>query len=120
MEIKTVELTAEMVKAANDLKPEPVDIPEWGGRGYVRRLDEEELNNILTHESNRGGATEMRTIVATCLCDKDGNRLFPDVTSFPKKGFCAMRRVYDAACAANGIGKDAVENAEGKSETTPD
>src|SRR6516162_3192004 len=86
----------DILKAA-DNEPEEVDVPEWGGsvlvRGGRRVVDP---------------ANVRAKLVARCVVDDDGNRLFTDadVAELGGKSAAAMDRVYAVAARLSGMGAD--------------
>lgn len=77
-------LTAEQIIAANDRKLERVEVPEWGGDGYVfvRSLS---LGEALAVNKETAGIEDsgeiMAVQLAAFLSDDQGNALFTDTTS---------------------------------------
>src|SRR6516162_5882027 len=84
----------DILKAA-DNEPEEVDVPEWGGsvlvRGGRRQVDP---------------ANVRAKLVARCVIDDDGNRLFTDadVAELGGKSAAAVDRVYAVAARLSGMG----------------
>ena len=71
------------IKAAPRAKPVPVEVPEWGGTVYVRplmawELDELELELAGGDTGQRDASNFRARLLAKCLCDEFGARLFAD------------------------------------------
>ncbi len=116
-------LTKDQILAADDLAKEPVKTPEWGGDVCVRTLMGDEAEELFSDAAKKSKGTDnvfLIRVVAACLCDKKGERLFDiaDIVKLAKKGWPPLRRVFDAACKLNGIGED--EDIAGNSTGTPD
>jgi hypothetical protein len=114
-------LTKDAILAANDLRIESVDVPEWGGAVGVRVMDGEsrdKLDAFLARAIDKDGRVVnpqgLRTMVAVlCCCDAVGAPLFTDkdVAALARKSSAALDRVWKAASALNGLGGEAVEAA---------
>jgi len=107
-------LNREAILAADDLRRETVEVPEWGGSVCVRVLtatekvafaeqlggDKPDTQNFLAH------------LAALSLCDDAGGRLFDcngDVEILGAKSAAALERVCEVAQRLNGLTADAVE-----------
>lgn len=109
------------ILAAVDLKPVPVEVPEWGGVVYIRpltgaergTLEAEALANKAEHL-----ATLRQRLAVRCLCDADGRRLFADsdAPALAAKSAAALDRVLAAITKANALGDEGVSSA-GESST---
>lgn len=123
------ELSREDVLGADDAQVTPVDVPEWGGRIFVRAMpgnerDAFELESARLRKQNgddslAGMAGIRARLVARAACDAKGNRLFSleDVARLGLKNGQALDRVFDAARALNGMGTEEVADA-GKASAT--
>ncbi len=116
---ETRELSAENVFSADDMKIEPVDVPEWGGRIYVRRLTGRERDEFeqLMNDRRAGKILKVRgvisRIVALASCRADGSQLFTskDAESRLDEKACApLMRVFDAALKISGMRDDDIQN----------
>lgn len=72
-------LSASDIAAAADLDVERVDVPEWKGAVYLRVLPADE--GIVLNEQMQALAKDKQyealfLLLAACLADADGNRLF--------------------------------------------
>lgn len=109
-------LTKDDILKASDCSVEPLDVPEWGGRIYLRLWSAADLDafekSVLgnqQHDDNK------RAIVASLsICDADGNRLFSpeDVEELGKKSATALDRVLLRAVEMNRMTVAAQEELE--------
>lgn len=115
-----------MLTAADILKPDElpvhkVNVPEWGGEVYVATLRADERDVMETaclelHKLNNSGGIRAR-IVATCLCDESGKRLFANnieeaATAIGQKSALGVQRVFNVASKLNGISSGDLEELE--------
>jgi hypothetical protein len=127
----------DILKAA-DNAPEEVEVPEWGGTVLVRGMTgrERDAFEVSMMTSGRGGRREVNPVnvraklVARCVVDDDGNRLFDDAdaTELGAKSAAAVDRVYAVAARLSGMGDGdqeemtrdfALADGEGSSSTSP-
>jgi hypothetical protein len=113
------ELSAENVFSADDMKVEPVDVPEWGGRIYVRRLTGRERDEFeqLMNDRRAGKILKVQgvitKIVALAACNAAGNKLFTGGDAEAKldeKACAPLMRVFDAALKISGMRDDDIQN----------
>lgn len=125
-------LTRDQILAAQDLKPEPVDVPEWGGTVLVRGLNAVERDQYFERIFRTGGGSinvkdpqnvdpaliasmmgdGLRLFVVSCgIVDHDGNRLFSesDLEFLGRKSSEAIERVYAVVQRLSGLGAGEVE-----------
>ena len=127
----------DILKAA-DNEPEEVDVPEWGGSVLVRGMTgrERDAFEVSLMQPGRGGrkvldpANVRAKLVARCVVDDDGGRLFTDadVAELGGKSAAAVDRVYAVAARLSGMGADdqeeltqdfALADGAGSSSTSP-
>jgi len=127
----------DILKAA-DNEPEEVDVPEWGGSVLVRGMTgrERDAFEVSMLTPGRGGRRQLdpanvrAKLVARCVVDDDGNRLFTDadVAELGGKSAAAVDRVYAVAARLSGMGSDdqedmvrdfALADGAGSSSTSP-
>jgi hypothetical protein len=127
----------DILKAA-DNAPEEVECPEWGGSVLVRGMTgrERDAFEVSMMTSGRGGRREVNPVnvraklVARCVVDDDGNRLFTDADAneLGAKSAAAVDRVYAVAARLSGMGDDdqedmtrdfALADGEGSSSSSP-
>jgi hypothetical protein len=109
-----VRLSRDDILKAADNEPEEIDVPEWGGSVLVRGMTGRERDafemSMLT--PGRGGRRQVdpanvrAKLVARCVIDDDGNRLFTDadVAELGGKSAAAVDRVYAVAARLSGMG----------------
>jgi hypothetical protein len=117
-------LTREQIDAIDDLtaKMVKVEIPEWGGSAFLRPLEVGELddysNKVMRARQKGEGLANFRAeLVAKCLCDAKGVRLYSDadVAILAKKNGMVVNRLYEAADKLNDIGPQKIEDVAGNS-----
>lgn len=118
-------LSRDQILDAADLKTEEVQVPEWGGSVLVRGLNGTERdayeNGLIRMEgqSAKSNLLNMRAkLVALCLVDEKGGRLFADtdIRALGRKSAAALERVYEVAARLSGLATpehDADGEAEG-------
>jgi hypothetical protein len=102
----------DILKAA-DNTPEEVDVPEWGGTVLVRGMTGKERDafEVSLMTPGRGGRREVNPVnvrakvVARCVVDDDGNRLFTDADAaeLGDRSAAAVDRVYAVAARLSGM-----------------
>ena len=111
-------LTREQIVNAQDLKPEEVPVPEWGGKLLVRGLTGTERDAFEAAITERNGKdtklnmTNIRSrLSASCVVDQAGARMFADadIKVLGAKSGAALDRVFKVASRLSGIGTDDVE-----------
>jgi len=115
------ELTRDAVLAADDLRLEPVRVPEWGGLLYVRSLTGTQRDEFeqACMDARRGNRLDVRGLKARLLvmtvCDGAGGLMFgpKDVEAIRAKSAAAIERVWDTAQRLNGLTAEAVEELAG-------
>jgi hypothetical protein len=121
-------LTRDQILAANDLKSEDVDVPEWGGTVRVRELTGDERDSVeLSMVTMRGTEPVLNPnayksfrarLSAMSIVGEDGQRLFTDadMLELGKKSSAALQRVFNVAMELSAFTKKDVEELVGKSE----
>lgn len=111
-------LSRDVILAANDLKRECVEIPEWGGTVCVRVMTGAERDEWERHildsrgPDNKTNLSNARARLAIlCACDEDGKRLFgdDDLAAVGAKSAAALERIFDVALRLNLIGSKDVD-----------
>ncbi|WP_454737592.1 hypothetical protein [Cupriavidus necator] len=115
-------LSKEQILAADDIKFETVEVPEWGGTVIIRMMsgaarDAYEASMVGFKNGQRvADLTNMRAkLVAATLVDEAGNPLFADesdVAALSAKSAAALERLFKVAQRINGIGTESVEEAQ--------
>lgn len=111
-------LTKDQIFAADDLRYENVDVPEWGGAvrvsvmtGAIRDKYEGSLYDI---RSKIQTVDNLRArFLAHCVVDGDGKLLFSqkDILELGQKSSAALDRVFTVATKLNGTGVEGLEDA---------
>lgn len=110
-------LSKDDILKADDLPTEDVDVPEWGGTVRVRGLTGTERDRFefaLAAAREKPDQVEVRAhLVARCIVDEDGGRLFTDkeVGKLGGKSGAALDRVFDKVRELSGMGDGALEEA---------
>lgn len=112
-------LTKDDILQAQDLPTERVEVPEWGGAVIVRGLTGAERDKFeASIVIRKGDKTDfnpenMRAkLVALCVVDEQGNRLFTDDEAklLGRKSAAALDRVFQVAQRLSGLNPGAVED----------
>ena len=111
-------LTKRDILSAADFKSEIVDVPEWGGSVFVREMTgtmRDAFESSLTVGVGKGSKVNTENIrarlVAMCLVDEHGDRLFDDddIGQLGAKSATALDRVFAVAQRLNAMGERDVE-----------
>ncbi len=107
------------ILAANDVKTEKVEVPEWGGDVYVRTLsgtDRDAFEDAYSREKMKN--FRARFLVLT-LCDDKGARLFADeeIEALGAKSNVVINRLFDKAWSFNAFTPAEVEELGKDSQT---
>lgn len=105
------------LKAARNFQRELVDVPEFGGRVWVREFSASECDRFsdisqrIEKEKNpalRDQLVRRRTamVVAWCACDENGSRIFSDedIDTIGESPYSAINRLADAIVRISGFG----------------
>ncbi|MDX3405523.1 hypothetical protein PV708_04695 [Streptomyces sp. ME02-6977A] len=123
-------LGKDQITAADDRQWEDVDVPEWGGTVRLLGMSGTERNAyqsslvVLGHDgkpTRMNMADQLAKLVGKCLVGEDFERLFTDkeVKALGAKNGAVLERLSKVASRLSGLRKEDVEDAEGKSEPTP-
>ncbi|GHI91272.1 hypothetical protein [Streptomyces olivaceus] len=123
-------LSKDQITKADDRKWEDVPVPEWGGSVRLLGMSGTERNAyqsslvVLGPEgkpSRMNMADQLAKLVGKCLVGEDFERLFTDkeVKALGAKNGAVLERLGKIAQRLSGLRKEDVEDAEGKSEPTP-
>jgi len=116
------------ILGADDIPHEDVTVPEWGGTVRVRGLTGGQRSLIeATMIAAKGQEVSVRTeafktlrerLVAACLVDESGKRLFSDkeVGALAEKSGKVLGRLFEIAQRLSGMDDDAVEEMAGNSD----
>ena len=121
-------LTKSAILAANDLKTQDVEVPEWGGAVRVRAFTGRERDAFEASMVRGDGKdrkvdlTNMRArLVALSVVDEAGQRVFTDdeVDLLGTKSGAALDRVFALAQELNGLSGADVEALTKNSSAAP-
>lgn len=89
---------------------EEMDVPEWGGSIYIRRMDVSDLKSTGMLD---GGENVAISMMVACICDEDGRRLFSkkDINALAKTEFQVALRVFTRVAHTNNLSSDELEAA---------
>ena len=108
-------LDRDSILAADDLKRETVEVPEWGGEVIVREMTGRERDRFEAGwinadkgdvQVNPKNLDNFRArLVAQTVVDEEGNRLFTDddAVELGSKSAAALDRVFTVATRLSGI-----------------
>jgi hypothetical protein len=124
------ELSFKQILEAPDLVTELVDVPEWGKDAQVRikvmsgdeqAAYERSMVKIKGTSQEADIANHYAKLLARCMCDNEGRRLFNDsqIDALGKKSFRALKRLHDAATKLNGLDKSIEELAKNSNSISP-
>ena len=112
-------LKRDQIFAADDLKHEDVEVPEWGGTVRVRALtagERDQWESSMAGETKNGQAIKVEDVraklIAFAAIDVEtGERLFTldDVTKLSKKSAAAMQRLWLVASRLSLVGAGDVD-----------
>lgn len=119
-------LTKEQILQADDLPTETIPVPEWGGDVIVKTLKASELDRWEQETTNSKGRDRVienvrARLVAKCIVDEQGNRLFDksEVVLLGKKSAKVLDRLFDICMKLNGKRDEDIEELEKNLETIP-
>jgi hypothetical protein len=116
------DLTFEQIESADDREITPVDVPEWGGRVYVRVLGADDLVDYFDRcrkpDSDEYDDKKLKTeLLARAVCDAAGSRLFADASKVKTSNWGVVSRLYKAASKVNKLHAEEAAEKKGSSET---
>jgi hypothetical protein len=105
------DLTKAQILAADDKPRETIEVAAWGGTITIRSLSGAEMARMLSEfdKAKKDTGSQYRlqiTVVAWSIIDPaTGTRLFADseVNELAERSAAALKIVFDAAAAHNGI-----------------
>ena len=108
-------LTKDAILAAQDLKTETVKMPEWGGEVIVQTMTGTGKDSFERgcFEDQKNGKVNVRgRLVAACVVDDKGNRLFAeqDIEALGRKSAKALDRVFDVSARLNAVSEKDIED----------
>ena len=118
-------LSADDILNADDLKPEPVEVPEWGGTVLVKGMsgtERDKFEGAMLNENMSGVSKDKAMeryrarLAASCLVDENGKRLFQGdavMKRLGEKSGQALTRVVEVASRLSGLTDEDVEELTG-------
>lgn len=107
------------ILAADDKKMVDFDVPEWGGSVKLRVMTGTERDRFESEFVNGNKSVDMvrAKLVAKCLCDDKGSRLFTEkeIPELGEKSAAVLDRLFTECMKLNRFTKDDVENLAGNS-----
>ena len=124
-------LSRDAILEAKDRDTVEVDCPEWGGTVLVRGMSGRERDQFEVSLASESGALQVQRgraggrpqgpnlvnmrakLVARCVVDDDGNRLFSDadVTALGEKSGAPIDRIFTVAARLSGMREEDTEEA---------
>lgn len=107
------------ILAANDKKMVEIEVSEWGGTVKVRVMSGTERDRFEAEFVGGNKSVDMvrAKLVAKCLCDEEGNRLFTEqeIPALGEKSASVLDKLFTACMKLNRFTKDDVEDLAGNS-----
>lgn len=104
-------LTRETILNAKP-KTKPIEVPEWGGTVYIRKLSIAAIQSLKEVGERVGGVQWL----IVCLCDEHGNNLFTEADAEQLESDTSYETclaIIHEAMAYNGLSKSAIEEQSG-------
>ena len=114
-------LSKSAILEASDLPFTDVDVPEWGGTVRIRTMTARERDDYEASIYDMDGKTvkvkreDFRAkLLARCLIDEDGKRLFTtkDIPQLSGKSAKPVQALFEVAQELNGLSADAQDELE--------
>ncbi len=121
-------LGREAILAADDIKSEVVEVPEWDGSVMVKSMSGTERDkfeaSIMVQKGKRQqlDMSNIRAkVCALSICDEQGRLIFSpaDIKELGKKSAAALSRVFSVAQELSGISSDDLEEYTEELEASP-
>ena len=104
------------ILSADDMKRESVEVPEWGGVVYIKRLtaDERDLFEFKMLGENKSGKGLRAAYVGLAMVDEMGERLFKDdeIPMLGAKFAGVVDRVFERVSEINRISEKDLKDLE--------
>jgi hypothetical protein len=112
-------LSKAAILAAQDKKMIDVEVPEWNGSVKIRVMTGTERDRFESEFVSGNKSVDMvrAKLVAKCLCDDEGNRLFAeaDIPQLGEKSAAVLDKLFTICMKHNRFTKDDVEELAGNS-----
>ncbi len=114
-------LSIDDILKADDLPPRLVKVPEWGGEVYVATLRADERDamesRLVELKETRGLVGVRAMMVAFCICDANGKRLFANdldnaAEKIGKRAAPGVQRLFNVISEMNAVTKEDIEELE--------
>lgn len=124
----TKQLDAQAILACDDRKIVPLDVPEWGGRVYLRTMSGTQRDQYDAHQIDDGDRdieTRYRNVrsrlCVRCLCTAGGELLFTEdqAIDLGRKSAAALDRIFEACKKLNRLSDEDVVELVGNSAGDP-
>ncbi len=112
-------LDAAAILGASDIRVEALDVPEWGGRVYIRTwsaADREAFETAVVDAGGKLSAGRFRaTVCQLSVADAGGNLLFTpeQIPDLARRSAAAIQRVFQAADKLNTVTAAAQDDLQG-------
>ena len=105
------ELTRAAILSLNDHKLLAVDVPEWGGRIWMKSINGRQREHHTQMHREKQFETIRAYLICCTACDSEGTRLFKDsdVDTINDKNAEVIFRLYTAALTVSGFFADDTE-----------
>jgi hypothetical protein len=107
-------LSKSAILAANDKKMVDLEVPEWSGSVKLRVMTGTERDRFESEFVGGNKNVEMvrAKLVAKCLCDEDGERLFTEqeIPELGEKSAAVLDRLFSECMRLNRFTKDDVDD----------
>jgi hypothetical protein len=112
-------LSKAAILSADDKKMVDMEVPEWNGSVKIRVMSGTERDRFESEFVGGNKSVDMvrAKLVAKCLCDDDGTRLFTEaeIPQLGEKSAAVLDRLFTACMKLNRFTKDDVEEMAGNS-----
>ena len=114
-------LSKDGILGADDKIIEAVDVPEWGGKVYLRILSAHERDLFDADTRDKAGVfvrqDQSAKMLVRMICDPDGKLLLTpnDMSALAGKSCKVLERLFDVALRINGYTEEAEEANQEKS-----
>ncbi len=113
-------LKKDQIFAADDIKFEDVDVPEWGGTVRIAMMTakardayEQSMIKVVGKKVEPNTVNGRAKLIAACAVDESGDLLFTaqEVEKLGTKSSAALERLSHVALTINGMTSEAIEGA---------
>jgi len=111
-------LTREAILAADDLKRQELDIPEWGDKVFIQMMTAKDRDSFEETRQNNPYSNLRAAMAIKTVVDQDGKRLFTDddLDALGAKCAKALSRVFNVAIEMNHFTEEDVQELEKNSD----